>query len=75
MSTLTYSTSTRQFAPGTQPTRKSLWRRIFEALAASRERHAEREIAAYLSGRGGMLTDELEREITLRLIGGRNRTV
>jgi len=37
----------------------------------SRQRRAEREIAAYLSRHGGLLTDDMEREIMLRLEGRR----
>ncbi len=37
--------------------------RLFEAMVEGRRRSAEREIAAYLEGRGQFLTDDAEREI------------
>ena len=43
--------------------RPSLWRRLRDALEQSRERALDREIAVYLSARGGRLTDEAERDI------------
>jgi hypothetical protein len=46
-------------------------RRVFgallEAMEESRQKQTEREIAKYVSSRGGRLTDELEREIERRL--------
>jgi hypothetical protein len=78
MSTLT--TTRRQFAPATRteerPKRKPLWRRAYEALAATQQRRAEREIARYLAIHGGAFTDELERELMRRFSGGgSNRSV
>jgi plasmid stabilization system protein ParE len=43
--------------------RPSLWRRLRDALEQSRERALDREIAVYLSARGGRLTDRAERDI------------
>ena len=47
-------------------------RRAFSALRqatyASRQRQVEREIAKYVALRGGRITDDLEREITRRLL-------
>ena len=40
-------------------------------MVAAQQRRAEREIARYLANRGGLLTDDMEREITQRLGGGR----
>ena len=77
MSALTYSN--RGFAPAEKtaekPKRRSFWRGLFEAILASRQRRAEREIAAYLRRNGGVLTDETEREIMRRLAGSRSFTV
>ena len=42
---------------------RSLLRRLRDALEESRQRAVDREIAVYLSGRGGRLTDRAEREI------------
>jgi len=47
-------------------------RRVFAALLKamddSRQRQVEREIAKYVALRGGRITDDLEREITRRLL-------
>ena len=39
------------------------WRRLSNALRNYRQRRAEREIARFIQGRGGHLTDELERDL------------
>lgn len=71
MSTLTY-TNSQYAAPTTATTvAKPLWRRAFAAVIQSRQRRADREIAAYLQSHGGLLTDDLEREIMSRLQGRR----
>ena len=73
MSTLTYAK--RDLAPAAPahetPARKPFWRRLFDALVASQQRRAEREVAHYLATRGDLLTDETEREIMRRLAGRR----
>lgn len=70
MSTITYS---RQFAPDRSETeaapRRPFWRRVYEAAIAARQRQAEREVAAYVNQHGGLLTDEMEREVMRRLSG------
>lgn len=45
---------------------RSLLRRLRDALARSHQRAVDREIAAFLGGRGGKLTDTVEREIERR---------
>jgi hypothetical protein len=50
--------------------RPGLLRRIYDAVLVSRERQAEREIAAYLESTGGRFTDSIERRLTDRLISG-----
>jgi hypothetical protein len=42
-------------------------RRIVDAIFESRERQTDREIARILDRSGGRLTDDVEREMTLRL--------
>jgi hypothetical protein len=72
MSTLTYTNSdyaARDAAPANP--RKPFWRRAYDAIVRSQQRRAEREIAAYLKNHGGLLTDDMEREIMLRLEGRR----
>ena len=57
-----------------------LFARLLAAMAVSRQRDAEREIARYISGSGGKFTDETEREIERRflsqlaLVNGSNST-
>ena len=71
MSTLT-TTTNDTFIPATaaaKSARKPFWRAVFDSIAASRERRAEREIAAYIERHGGQLTDEMERNIMRHLNG------
>ena len=53
--------------------RKALWRRVYEAVAQAQQRRAEREIARYLEIHGGLLTDDMEREMMERFTGRANR--
>lgn len=46
------------------------FRHFLQALTASRQQQADREIAAYLARSGGKFTDESEREIERRLTAG-----
>jgi hypothetical protein len=75
MSTLTYSP--RAFAgaaaEAAKPARSPLWRRLFDGFVAVQQRRAEREIARYLATRGGILTDDAEREIMRSLSGTAGR--
>jgi hypothetical protein len=45
-------------------------RRIYDAVFESRQKQAERMIAAYLERTGGRFTDDIERRLTDRLISG-----
>jgi hypothetical protein len=47
---------------------KGFFARLLEAMAVSRQRDAEREIARYIAGSGGKFTDETEREIERRFL-------
>jgi len=48
--------------------RPGILRRIFDAFMESRQRDIDRQVARFLAARsGGTLTDELEREISIRL--------
>jgi hypothetical protein len=75
MSTITYSESA--FAGGPVKSAKaahsSFWRRLFDSFVAVQQRRAEREIARYLAARGGLLTDDAEREIMRSLSGTSGR--
>jgi len=74
MSTLTYTDQT--FSPtapeAAKTQRKPLWRRLFDGLVESQQRRADREIARYLASHGGLLTDDMEREIMRRVTGRRS---
>jgi hypothetical protein len=48
--------------------KRSPLRRLFDAIEQANMRQAEREIARYLSRRGGKFTDEAEREIERRFL-------
>jgi hypothetical protein len=77
MSTLT--TTNEALIPATatakaKPARKPFWRAVSDSIAASRERRAEREIAAYIERHGGQLTDEVEREI-MRHLNGQSQVI
>jgi len=50
--------------------RQALWHRWCRALLAAHQRRAEREIGALVARHGGLLTDDIEREI-LRYMAGR----
>jgi hypothetical protein len=77
MSTLTYSDSS--FAPrapvAEKEPRKGLWRRFVDAIVLSQERRADREIARYLASHGGLLTDDMEREIMRRVMHNQSRAI
>ncbi len=78
MSTLTYTHGNVPTAERTSEAvateRPGFWRRVFDRMMAAQQRRAEREIAAYLKSHGGLLTDDMEREIGERL-AGRKRSV
>ena len=50
--------------------RPGLLRRIYDAVDRSRQKQAERVVAAYLESTGGRFTDDIERRVTERLISG-----
>ena len=43
---------------------------LLAAMATSRQRQADREIARYIAASGGKFTDETEREIERRFLSG-----
>ena len=56
------------YAPAARaPAHRGILRRMFDALIESRQRKAEREIAAYIAHSGGRLTDSIERELMDRV--------
>lgn len=72
MSTLTYTNRDMAAAEAAdaKPARKPFLSRFLDAIVASQQRRAEREIARFLANRGP-LTDEVEREIMRRLSGAK----
>jgi hypothetical protein len=57
-----------RYAPrGRDAPHRGLLGRVYDAIQASRQRHADREIAAYLGRSGGRLTDSIEREMMERV--------
>jgi hypothetical protein len=69
MSTTTVSA---HYAPAEAAPRKSIWTRVFEALVSAQQRRADREIARFLESHGGLLTDDMERQI-MDSLSRRNR--
>jgi len=79
---MTYAPRSHEFVPcrdsrpadrGGAARRAGLLRRIYDAMIDSRQKEAERVVAAYLEGSGGRFTDDIERRITDRLIFGERR--
>ena len=73
MSTLTYThgnlPTAERASDAAATERPGFWHRVFDRMIAAQQRRAERDIAAYLKSHGGLLTDDMEREIGERLIG------
>ena len=51
-----------------KPAKPGLLARFYAAMLVARQRQADAEIARYLGGRGGKLTDSTEREIEARVL-------
>ena len=76
MSTLTYSTTHLAPAePAIEAPRRPFWRRVFDGIIDAQQRRAEREIARYLANHGGLLNDDMERQIMERLTGTTRRSL
>ena len=55
------------------PVRKRLLRRIYDRMIAGQQARADRVIEQYIATRGGVLTDDIEREISRKyggIVGG-----
>ena len=50
--------------------RRGIWRRLFDAVYESRRRHAERDIARLINRSGGRITDDVEFQMSQRLMTG-----
>ena len=57
-------------APQAVADRRGILRRIFDAVYESRRRHAEREVAAFIERSGGRITDDVEFQMSQRLMTG-----
>jgi len=75
---MTYAPRPNEFVPyydvpaaHRAPQRAGLWRRLAGAIFESRQRRAELEAERFIARSGGRLTDEIERQITERLITGK----
>ena len=55
-----------QHAPG----KPGILRRLYQAFHASRQKQADREIAAFIARSGGRFTDSMERELSTRMFTG-----
>jgi hypothetical protein len=77
---MTYTAHHRDFVPqfgGKASTRSNavankadVLRRIFDAIFESRQKQIDRDIARFLARSVGRLTDDMEREMTQRLLTG-----
>jgi hypothetical protein len=73
---MTYAAHHRDFGSGSEAAatrdavaaKTGVLPRIFDALLGSSHNQADREIAAFVARRGGRITDDLEREMTHRLL-------
>jgi hypothetical protein len=74
---MSYAAHHKDFAPNVRapcardkanpPAKAGFWKRLAKALSNSRHRRGERDIARFIQGRGGHLTDELERDLMRHL--------
>lgn len=49
-------------AAAAEPT-KSFWHKIYDRMIQGQQARAEKAVASYLASHGGLLTDDMEREI------------
>ena len=77
MSTLTYSRSHLADAASaaSEARAQGFLAQALRGLMASQQRRADREIAAYIERHGGLLTDDMERQIMQRLAGAGRSSV
>jgi hypothetical protein len=62
-----FAAATAIQAGRTDARRNGLLERIYDALVASRQRRADREIARFLAQSGGRMTDAMERDLMQKL--------
>lgn len=69
------TTAPAHFAPAEAASHKSIWRRFYDALVEGQQRRADREIARFLETHGGLLTDDMERQIMANLSRRSSRAI
>ncbi len=69
------TTASAHYAPAEAAPRKSIWARFFDAIVETQQRRADREIARFLETHGGLLTDDMERQIMDNLSRRNRRTI
>ena len=67
MSTIAYSSTQIAAQAGSEKPAKSFWTKLYERVVAAQQVRAERSVANYLASHGGLITDDMEREIMARL--------
>ena len=67
MSTIAYSSPALAVEAPSKTPAKSFWQKIYERVVAAQQLRAERSVANYLASHGGLITDDLEREIMARM--------
>jgi hypothetical protein len=68
MAFFSHALSPSETAHVRKPAKPGIFARFYAAMIAARQRQADAEIARYLGGRGGKLTDSTEREIEARVL-------
>lgn len=63
MSTIAVSNQVASAAVGAAEPTKSFWHKMYDRMIQGQQARAEKAVAAYLASHGGMLTDDMEREI------------
>ena len=48
--------------------KRNLFEQLIDAIIVSHQKQTDREIARYITGSGGKITDEMEREIERRFL-------
>lgn len=66
MSTIIYSNTEIAASGPAAEKSKSFWRKIYDRMVESQQERAEKNVAAYLETHGGLLTDDMEREVMAR---------
>lgn len=68
---ITFSAATDFYRAERRERKASLLQRVSHWLASVRNARAEREIERYINAHGGVLTDNIEREIAQRFADGK----